>query len=703
MSTYSDLKILLIGTGEEPGTWGSATNTNLGTALEEAIVGTVDVAFASGDVTLTLTNTNATQTARHVRLRCTGTTGGARNLILGSGCQIGKPYIISNTCSDAIVVKNTTGTGISVPAGKSMWVYNDGTNVVDVVTHLTSLTLGSALPVASGGTGVTSLGSGVVTWMQTPSSANLAAAVTDETGSGSLVFATSPTLVTPTLGVATATSLNKVAITAPATGSTLTIADGKTATVSNTLTFTGTDSSSVAFGAGGTVAYTGGTLAQFASTTSSQLAGVISDETGSGALVFANTPTLVTPALGAATATSINKVALTAPASAATLTLADGSTLALAGAFSVTFTATGATNVTLPTSGTLATLAGSETLTNKTLTSPVISAISNTGTITLPTSTTTLVGRDTTDTLTNKSISGSTNTLSNIANASLTNSSITINGSAVSLGGSITVTGATSSTLTIGTGLSGTSFNGSSPVTIAIDSTVATLTGSQTLTNKTINGSNNTITNVSLTSGVTGTLPAGNGGTGITSLGSGIATWLGTPSSANLASAVTDETGTGSLVFASSPTLTTPRLAGSSTGYSSFASSNASATNYTITFPAENMTVGFRNIPSAGTKTSSYTLASTDIGKYVQTNSGGSIVIPNSTFSDTVAINAGDAITIFNNNSSTMTITVNTTTAYISGSTTNKGGGGTVTLAAYGVVTILFYSATACVLSGSVT
>jgi len=257
--------------------------------------------------------------------------------------------------------------------------------------------------------------------------------------------------------------------------------------------------------------------------------------------------------------------------------------------------------------------------------------------------------------------------------------------------------------LTIGTGLSGVSFNGSSPVTIAIDSTVATLTGSQTLTNKTINGSNNTITNVSLTSGVTGTLPAGNGGTGLSSLGSGVATWLGTPSSANLASAVTDETGTGSLVFASSPTLTTPRLAGSSTGYSSFASSNASATNYTITFPAENMTVGFRNIPSAGTKTSSYTLASTDIGKYVQTNSGGSIVIPNSTFSDTVAINAGDAITIFNNNSSTMTITVNTTTAYISGSTTNKGGGGTVTLGSYGIVTILFYSSTACVLSGSVT
>ena len=136
-------------------------------------------------------------------------------------------------------------------------------------------------------------------------SAQLAAAITDETGTGVVVFSNTPTLVTPVLGVATATSINKVAITAPATGSTLTIADGKTLTASNTLTFTGTDTSSVAFGAGGTVAYVANKLSVFAATTSAELAGVISDETGTGALVFANTPTLVTPVLGAATATSI--------------------------------------------------------------------------------------------------------------------------------------------------------------------------------------------------------------------------------------------------------------------------------------------------------------------------------------------------------------------------------------------------------------
>jgi hypothetical protein len=83
-----------------------------------------------------------------------------------------------------------------------------------------------------------------------------------------------------------------------------------------------------------------------------------------------------------------------------------------------------------------------------------------------------------------------------VTNAQLTNSSVTINGTSVSLGGSITVTATATNALTIGTGLSGASYNGSSPVTIAIDSTVATLTGSQTLTNKSISGSTNTLTNI---------------------------------------------------------------------------------------------------------------------------------------------------------------------------------------------------------------
>jgi hypothetical protein len=155
-STFSPLKIELIGTGDQPGTWGITTNLNLGTALEEAITGSADVVFSSADVTLTLTDTNAAQTGRNLRLNLTGTSVGALNLILGSGMQIEKLYLINNGLADAVTVKNTTGTGIAVPAGKSMFVFNNGTNVVDAVTHLTSLTLGAALPIASGGTGSTS-------------------------------------------------------------------------------------------------------------------------------------------------------------------------------------------------------------------------------------------------------------------------------------------------------------------------------------------------------------------------------------------------------------------------------------------------------------------------------------------------------------------------------------------------------------------
>lgn len=109
----------------------------------------------------------------------------------------------------------------------------------------------------------------------------------------------------------------------------------------------------------------------------------------------------------------------------------------------------GSAAVTIAIDSSVVTLTGTQTLTNKTLTSPIISSISNTGTLTLPTSTDTLVGRATTDTFTNKSISGSTNTLTNIPNSALTNSSVTIGTTGIALGGtSLTLAGLSSVTVT---------------------------------------------------------------------------------------------------------------------------------------------------------------------------------------------------------------------------------------------------------------
>jgi hypothetical protein len=161
-STYSDLKIELIGTGEQSGTWGTTTNTNLGTALGEAITGSATVDFASAaDVTITLTNVNTTQSARNLRLNITESSTGigyVGNLILGSGCQIKKLYLINNTGTGAKTIKNTTGTGIAVPAGKTMFVFNDGTNVVDAVSYFSGTVVSSSATITGGTINGTSVG-----------------------------------------------------------------------------------------------------------------------------------------------------------------------------------------------------------------------------------------------------------------------------------------------------------------------------------------------------------------------------------------------------------------------------------------------------------------------------------------------------------------------------------------------------------------
>jgi len=233
-----------------------------------------------------------------------------------------------------------------------------------------------------------------------------------------------------------------------------------------TATFTLTANTSVTFPTTGTLATTTNKLSVFAATTSSELAGVISDETGTGALVFANSPTLVTPVLGVATATSINGLSIIS---------SPGGEIEVAAGYNL---ATSGGNVTLQTA------AGSD--------------------VTLP----------------------ATGTLYGTATGSIT--SLQLKTSLSDETGSGAAVFATSPTLV--TPVLGTPSSG-------------------TLTN------------------CTG-LPVS---TGISGLGTGVATFLATPSSANLRSALTDETGTGAAVFANTPTLVTPDI-GAATGASLTAS-----------------------------------------------------------------------------------------------------------------------------------
>ena len=135
------------------------------------------------------------------------------------------------------------------------------------------------------------------------------------------------------------------------------------------------------------------------------------------------------------------------------------------------------------------------------------------------------------------------------------------------------------------------------------------------------------------------------------------------------------------------------KLAGSTSGSATLNAPAIAGTN-TYTLPPDATTLGYRNVPQSGSdKTTSYTLATTDIGEFVGVGTSGSITIPNSTFA------AGDIVSIFNNTTGNITITCSITTAYIAGTNTDKD---TMTLATRGVATILFISGTVCVVTGNV-
>jgi hypothetical protein len=113
-----------------------------------------------------------------------------------------------------------------------------------------------------------------------------------------------------------------------------------------------------------------------------------------------------------------------------------------------------------------------------------------------------------------------------------------------------------------------------------------------------------------------------------------------------------------------------------------------------VTLPTSG-SLGYLNIPQSGAaKTTSYTLATTDIGEFIEVGASGSIVVPDATFS------AGDAVVIFNNTSGAITLTMSITTAYIGGTDADKA---TISLATRGICNVLFISGTVCVVTGNVT
>ena len=142
-STYSpNLAIELIGTGDQAGSWGSSTNTNLGTLIEQAISGYATQAIADGaDTVITIPN-GASGVARNIFIECTGTLTAARNLVVPANRKL--YYIFNNTVGGfAVTVKVSGLTGISVPNGKKMVLVSNGTDIFVATNHMVGTLVGN--------------------------------------------------------------------------------------------------------------------------------------------------------------------------------------------------------------------------------------------------------------------------------------------------------------------------------------------------------------------------------------------------------------------------------------------------------------------------------------------------------------------------------------------------------------------------------
>jgi hypothetical protein len=231
MASYgNDLRLKEITTGDETGTWGTSTNTNLTLIADAFGYGTKQLS-ADADQTFTMPDATADATrALYLKFTSAVSLTATRTVTLGPN-TISKVWLIENATSgsQSIIIKQGSGATVTVASGTKVFLYSDGAGAgaavvnanptsatagtvtsVDVsggttglttsggaITGSGTITLGGTLAASNGGTGLTALGAGVATFLGTPSSANLAAAVTGETGTGALVFGTGPTLYDP--------------------------------------------------------------------------------------------------------------------------------------------------------------------------------------------------------------------------------------------------------------------------------------------------------------------------------------------------------------------------------------------------------------------------------------------------------------------------------------------------------------------------
>jgi hypothetical protein len=220
MSTYSpSLRIELITTGDQAGTWGNTTNTNLGGLIESAIAGYISVSVISANQALTALN-GAVDQARNMTIALTTTTTAPFSVYAPPA---EKTYIIYNASSytatiyNSTVIGNTTaaGVGVAIPAGKTVTVWTDGTNFAFQNNHLSSLTLTTDLAVADGGTGASSFTSGGLlrgngaSALSVASAADIVAAI----GATPVANATNATTATTATTTITATNATRVATT----------------------------------------------------------------------------------------------------------------------------------------------------------------------------------------------------------------------------------------------------------------------------------------------------------------------------------------------------------------------------------------------------------------------------------------------------------------------------------------------------------